>query len=212
MKTYHIYPLLLVFILFLTSCAKSPMIEQDDLMPERVTIQQEIHLARILHDQALQQLRETHPEASTLYEQARAAESQGELNIAIETYHKAMQQAPENGLLLTGLGMAYLRNEDIVPARRYLLKAVRFDPDYYKSRLGLGYIYLQNRQLPQAITQLETSLQLLPTIQGTFLLGEAEEAQGNLPRARELYQVVVQTDKNGKLGKTATTRLRSLSK
>ena len=212
MKTYHIYPLLLVFILFLTSCAKSPMIEQDDLMPERVTIQQEIRLARILHDQALQQLRETHPEAYTLYEQARTAESQGELNIAIETYHKAMQQAPENGLLLTGLGMAYLRNEDIVPARRYLLKAVRFDPDYYKSRLGLGYIYLQNRQLPKAITQLEKSLQLLPTIQGTFLLGEAEEAQGNLPRARELYQVVVQTDKNGKLGKTATTRLRSLSK
>ena len=212
MKTYHIYPLLLVFILFLTSCAKSPMIEQDDLMPERVTIQQEIRLARILHDQALQQLRETHPEAYTLYEQARTAESQGELNIAIETYHKAMQQAPENGLLLTGLGMAYLRNEDIVPARRYLLKAVRFDPDYYKSRLGLGYIYLQNRQLPKAITQLEKSLQLLPTIQGTFLLGEAEEEQGNLPRARELYQVVVQTDKNGKLGKTATTRLRSLSK
>ena len=157
-------------------------------------------------------MRETHPEAYTLYEQARTAESQGELNIAIETYHKAMQQAPENGLLLTGLGMAYLRNEDIVPARRYLLKAVRFDPDYYKSRLGLGYIYLQNRQLPKAITQLEKSLQLLPTIQGTFLLGEAEEAQGNLPRARELYQVVVQTDKNGKLGKTATTRLRSLSK
>ena len=212
MKTYHIYPLLLVFILFLTSCAKSPMIEQDDLMPERVTIQQEIRLARILHDQALQKLRETHPEAYTLYEQARTAESQGELNIAIETYHKAMQQAPENGLLLTGLGMAYLRNEDIVPARRYLLKAVKLDPDYYKSRLGLGYIYLQNRQLPKAITQLEKSLQLLPTIQGTFLLGEAEEAQGNLLRARELYQVVVQTDKNGKLGKTATTRLRSLSK
>ncbi|MCD6581826.1 MAG: tetratricopeptide repeat protein [Desulfuromusa sp.] len=212
MKTYHIYPLLLVFILFLTSCAKSPMIEQDDHTPERVTIQQEVRLGRVLHDQALQQLRETHPEAYMLYEQARTAESQGKLNIAIETYHKAMQQAPENGLLLTGLGMAYLRNEDIVPARRYLLKAVRFDPDYYKSRLGLGYIYLQNRQLPKAITQLEASLQLLPTTQGTFLLGEAEEAQGNLPRARELYQAVVQSDKNGKLGKTATTRLRSLLK
>ncbi|NOQ40940.1 MAG: hypothetical protein GQ563_00350, partial [Desulfuromusa sp.] len=67
-------------------------------------------------------------------------------------------------------------------------------------------------QLQKAIIHLEASLQLLPTIQGTFLLGEAEEAQGNLPRARELYQVVVQTDKNGKLGKTAITRLRSLSK
>lgn len=212
MKTYHIYPLVLVFILLVASCAKSPMPEQDDLTPHRVTLQQEVRLGRILHEQALQQLRETHPEAYTLYEQARTAESQGQLEIAIETYHKAMQQAPESGLLLTGLGMAYLRKEDIVPARRYLLKAVRSDPDYYKSRLGLGYIYLQNRQFPKAISQLEASLRLLPTTQGRFLLGEAEAAQGNLPRARELYQAVVLTDKNGKLGTTAATRLRSLAK
>ncbi|MDX2494121.1 MAG: tetratricopeptide repeat protein [Desulfuromusa sp.] len=212
LKTYHTFLLLLVFVLLLTSCAVSPTIEQDDLISQRITIQQEIRQSRILHDQALEQLRETHPEACTLYDQARIAESQGQLDIAIETYHKAMQQVPENGLLLTGLGMAYLRNEDIVPARRYLIKAVRFDPDYYKSHLGLGYIYLQNRQFPKAISQLEASLQLLPTTQGTFLLGEAEEEQGNLLRARELYQVVVQVDKNGKLGQVAATRLRSLSK
>lgn len=212
LKIYHIYLPFLIFILLLTSCAKIPITEQNDLAPERVTIQQEIRLSRILHDQALQQLRETHPEACVLYEQARTAELQGAQDIAIETYHKAMQQAPKSGLLLTGLGMAYLRREDIVPARRYLLKAVKSDPDYYKSRLGLGYIYLQNRQFPKAVTQLKVSLQLLPTIQGTFLLGEAEEAQGNLPRARELYQIVVQIDKNGKLGKTATNRLRNLSK
>lgn len=181
-------------------------------MSKRILIQQEIRQSKILHEQAVQQLREVHPEACALYEQARTAESQGQLNVAIETYHRAMQQAPESGLLLTGLGMAYLRREDVVPARRYLIKAVRSDPDYYKSRLGLGYIYLQNRQLPKAISQLEASLQLLPTTQGTFLLGEAEEEQGNLPRARELYQVVVQVDKNGKLGQVASTRLRSLSK
>ena len=166
----------------------------------------------ILYDQALQQLGETHPEALELYRQARTAEARGELDLAIETYHKAMQKAPEDGLLLTGLGMAYLRKEDIIPASRYLRKAVTADPDYYKPRVGLGYIYLQNQQIEKAVTQLEVSLRLLPTLEGTFLLGEAEEAQGNLLRARQLYQTVIQADRNGKLGKVAKNSLRSLSK
>jgi len=212
LKIYHIYLLLLGFILGLSGCAVNQSTEQSELMSRRILIQQEIRQSRILHEQAVQQLRETHPEAYLLYEQARISEAQGQLDIALETYHKAMQQIPESGFLLTELGMAYLRKEDIVPARRYLLKAVRFAPDYHKSHLGLGYIYLQNRQFSKAISQLEVSLQLLPTTQGTFLLGEAEEAQGNFPRARELYQVVVQVDKNSKLGQVASTRLRSLSK
>lgn len=212
MKIYHIYLLLLVFILLLAGCSVPPSVDQSGLVLPNDSIKQEARLGRILHDRALQRLGETHPEAYVLYKQARAIEVQGDIDIAIETYHKAMQKAPESGLLLTGLGMAYLRNEDIVPARRYLLKAVNYDPDYYKSRLGLGYIYLQNKQLQKAITQLEKSLDLLPTVQGAFLLAEAEEGTKNLQRARQLYQTVVYADKNGKLGKTAVDRLRSLEK
>lgn len=212
MKIYHICPLLLVYILLLSSCAVNPTTVQNDQMSKNVTIQQGIRTGKILYDQALQQLEETHPEAYVLYDEARAAELQGKLDVAIEIYHKAMQQVPEHGLLLTDLGMAYLRKEDMIPARRYLLKAVSSDPDYYKPRLGLGYIYLQNQQLPKAVTQLEASLQLLPTLEGTFLLGEAEEAQGNILRARQLYQTVIGVDRNSQLGKEAAIRLRNLSK
>ncbi|MCW9049702.1 MAG: tetratricopeptide repeat protein, partial [Deltaproteobacteria bacterium] len=150
-------------------------------------------------------------EAYAFFDQAQEAEGKGQMALAIETYHKAMQQAPEHGLLLTGLGMAYLRNEDLVPARRYLLKAVTADPDYYKPHLGLGYIYLKNKQSINAVRQLETSVKLLPTVEGTYLLGEAEESRGNLPRARQLYQTVVEADRNGKLGQAAASRLRSLA-
>ncbi len=154
---------------------------------------------------------QTTREAYTLYDRARESEANGQLDSAVETYHKAMQQAPDHGLLLTGLGMVYLRKEDMIPARRYLLKAVNVDPNYYQSRLGLGYIYLQNKQYQEAAQQLDSSLTLLPTVEGTFLLGEAEEAKGNLPRAQQLYQAVVQADPNGRLGETAALRLRSLS-
>ena len=201
-----------MFILLLPSCAVDPSGEQNALVPTKDTFRQEDQQRQILYDRALQQLEETHPEAYEIYQQARAVESERKLDIAIETYHQAMQKAPENGFLLTGLGMAYLRQEDIIPARRYLRKAVHFDPDYYKPRLGLGYIYLQNQQFSQAETQLEASLQLLPTLEGTFLLGEAEEGLGNFPRARQLYQTVIQADKNGKIGTAAKNSLRSLPK
>ena len=155
-------------------------------------------------------LRETR-EAYRLYDQARSAEAAGNLAGAIETYHKAMQLAPEHGLLLTGLGMAYLRNEDMVPARRYLLKAISVDPDFYQSRMGLGYIYLQNKQAGDAAAHLEASIKLLPTVEGTFLLAEAEEARANPVRARQLYQLVVEADANGRLGQAAATRLKGLA-
>lgn len=162
------------------------------------------------YQQAIAPLLKT-KEAYARYDQARELEAKGQLDTAIATFHKAMQQAPEQGLLLSGLGMAYLRNEDLVPARRYLLKAVAADSSYYQSRMGLGYIYLQNKDFRQAATHLEASLRLTPTIQAAYLLGEAEEANGNLAKARELYQAVVQTDRSGKLGQAAAAKLQRIS-
>lgn len=205
------YLLLLSFIIVLSSCAVNPTSDQNNKGSLNVvSTEQEAQLNRIIHDQALQQLSEVQPEARLLYEHAHVAEVQGELKAAIELYHKAMQQAPENGFLLTSLGLAYLRNEDTIPARRYLLKAVSSDPGYYKPKLGLGYIYLQGQQWQKAVIQLEDSLELLATIEGTFLLGKAKQAQGDFPRAKQLYQAVVQVDGGGKLGKAAANLLRSL--
>lgn len=150
-------------------------------------------------------------EAYKLYDQAKVAEKNGQIDLAVEMYHKAMQQAPDHGLLLTALGMAYLRKEDMVPARRYLIKSVNADPDYFQSRMGLGYIYLTNGRSADAAQQLIKSVKLLPTVQGVFLLAEAEADQGNKSKAAQLYQAVVQADSNGKLGKEAAQRLRSLN-
>ncbi len=161
------------------------------------------------YQQAIAPLKQTKG-AYELYDQARQLEANGQQLQAIETYHKAMQQAPEHGLLLAGLGMAYLRNEDLVPARRYMIKAVAADDNYYVSRMGLGYINLQNKDSRQAATHLEASLRLAPTVQAAYLLGEAEEANGDLAKARELYRAVAQADRSGKLGQAASAKLQRL--
>ena len=167
-------------------------------------------LDRNSYQQAIEPVLKT-KEAYALYDQALQLEGQGQLEAAIETYHKAMQNAPTHGLLLTGLGMAYLRSEDLIPARRYLLKAVVADPDYYQSRMGLGYVDLKTQKPADASTQLKKSLELMPTVQAAYLLGEAEEAQGHVAQARELYQAVAETDSGGKLGQAASVKLKGLS-
>jgi predicted Zn-dependent protease len=151
-------------------------------------------------------------QAYELYDQARRLEAKKQLDSAIATYHKAMQAAPEQGLLLSGLGMAYLRKEDLIPAKRYLIKAVQADADYYQSQMGLGYIYLQNKNAKKAAPHLETSLHLMPTQQSAFLLAEAEESLGNLRKARELYQAVAKAAPGSKLGRVAATRLQKLGR
>ncbi len=151
-------------------------------------------------------------QAYELYDQARRLEAKKQLDSAIATYHKAMQSAPEQGLLLSGLGMAYLRKEDLIPAKRYLLKAVQVDAGYYQSQMGLGYIYLQNKNAEKAAHYLEASLQLMPTQQSVFLLAEAEESLGNRRKARELYQAVAKAAPGSKLGRVAAARLQKLGR
>lgn len=145
-----------------------------------------------------------------LYDQGRDLERQGNVASAIETYHQALQVAPDEALIMAGLGLAYLRIEDSVPARRYLLKAVKLQGDYAQSRLGLGYVYLQKWQYALAIKQLDKSLQLLPTVEAAFLLAEAQQQIGQKIKARDLYLIVASADREGKLGQLAGTRLKNM--
>lgn len=149
-------------------------------------------------------------EGYELYDLARKLERQGEDMAAIETYHEALMLAPDEALILAGLGLAYLRNEDSVPARRYLIKAVNLQGDYSQSRLGLGYVYLQKWQYAQAISQLEESLRLLPTVEAAFLLAESQQRIGHKVKARDLYLIVASADRDGKLGKLAKDRLKQM--
>lgn len=144
------------------------------------------------------------------YDQGQSVEKSGDLAAAIRLYHQALLEAPDEPLILGALGMAYLRREDLVPARRYLLKAIQLQTDYYRTRLGLGYIYLQKKQAKSAREQLESGFKLLPTLEGAFLLAEAREETADLVGARKLYTAVAKADPQGQLGQRAALRLKQL--
>jgi len=142
-----------------------------------------------------------------LYDRGRQLEQQGLVAEAIESYHGALLLAPDEPLILASLGLSYLRNEDTVPARRYLLKSVNLQGDYAQSRLGLGYVYSQKWQYAQALSHLEKSMELLPTVEAAFLLADAQQNVGQKVKARDLYLIVASADRSGKLGQLAETRL-----
>ncbi len=150
--------------------------------------------------------------AYALYDQARSVELAGHNAEAIEIYHRAMQQAPAQGLLHCALGMAYLRIDDVVPAKRYLLKAVAADPQFYLSRTGLGYLYLNAGEYLKASEQLQLAISLRVTPEGLFLLGQAEESLEHTERAIELYDLVTRFAPSSRLGRSAAERLKVLGR
>ena len=148
--------------------------------------------------------------AYELYDAAQQLEAQNNMPAAIETYLQALDAAPGEALIYTGLGLASLRMGDLAPARRYLQEAIRLDGNYYESRMGLGYVYLQRNENQAAVGELEKAMELMPGLQGAYLLAEAYEKTGQTAKALELYQAVAKADPQGKLGQAAAGRIQAL--
>lgn len=144
------------------------------------------------------------------YDQGRRLERAGKLTEAVAAYLQAAAAAPDEALILTALGMAYLQSEAVDTARMHLSQAVRLDPRYYYSRMGLGYVCLRQGRFAQAIDELEASLRLLPSTRGAYLLADACEKSGDRQSALERYREVIQADPRSKLGKFAAERVRAL--
>lgn len=145
-----------------------------------------------------------------LYDEGQRLESKGELSAAISTYLQAADRAPDEALIRTALGLAYLKAGDVGSARLHLSKAVGLDGNYYKSRMGYGYALLELNRAGDAVPHLKKSMELLPTLQGAYLLATGYEKTGRTEEARQLYQAVVEADSKSRLGQAAAERLKAL--
>jgi beta-barrel assembly-enhancing protease len=170
-----------------------------------------LSLGRESFDVALTDLRRIR-QGYELYDRARSLERENRIKEAIVAYLDAATAAPSEPLILTGLGMAYLRAENHRAARPYLEQAVRLQGEYHLSRSGLGYAYLQQNEPERAVVHLEKAMELLPTVQSAFLLAESYEKTGEKEKAIVLYRAVAQADPQGRLGRAAEERLQVLTR
>ncbi|HIJ79971.1 MAG: M48 family metalloprotease [Desulfobulbaceae bacterium] len=146
------------------------------------------------------------------YDQARKKEQAKDLAGAIVLYRQAVQAAPGQALLNTGLGMALLKNKKYDEAQQYLAEAIRLSPGYFESQFGMGYVYLVNGSMGQATTHLEKSMELMPTLGGAFYLAEAYEKNSKPDKAYPLYLQVAKADPQGSLGRAAAGRAGKISR
>jgi Tfp pilus assembly protein PilF len=139
---------------------------------------------------------------------ARKAEKTDDQAKAIALYLQAATTAADEPRILGSLGLAYLRAGQLQPARLHLQKAVKLQPDYYRTQMGLGYLYLQQGKFSQANQALARSVRMLPVTENLFLLAETREKSGDVKGAKSLYRVIVESDRSSKLGRTAAKRLK----
>jgi predicted Zn-dependent protease len=145
-----------------------------------------------------------------LYDQAVQLENEDRLPEAIATYLQAATAAPDQALILTGLGMAYLRSRDVRAARPHLARAVQLDDNYFLSRLGLGLVYLELDDAAAAVRELEASMEHYPTTRGGYLLAMGYEQQGDRAKALTLYRQVAETDADSQIGQAAVAKVKEL--
>lgn len=158
---------------------------------------------------AMAPLRKT-SEAYTDYDKAREKERAKDPAGAITLYEQAVHKAPEQGLLHSALGMAYLKNNRPDEAKKHLTRAVQLDGDYYESHFGLGYLYLQENNPALAKEHLQKSMKLMPALGSAFFLAESYEKTGEPTKAQALYGQVAGADPGGNLGRSAAAKARAL--
>ncbi len=142
--------------------------------------------------------------------QAQTLEAEGKELQAIATYLQAATVAADEPRILGALGMAYLRAGQLQSARLHLQKAVGLQPDYYRTRMGLGYLYLQLNRFIEADSELTKSVELLPVPENLYLLAETREGLGDNNKAITLYRRVFEADRRSKLGRAAASRLEEM--
>jgi len=143
---------------------------------------------------------------------AQQLEASGNGSQAITLMLQTAGETPDEPLLLGALGMAYLRAGQVQQARLHLQKSVKLQPDYYRTQMGLGYLYLQLKRDSEARAALSRSVALLPVTENLFLLGEAHEKTGDASGAANFYRRIVRHDGSSKLGREAQERLDRLER
>lgn len=118
---------------------------------------------------------------------ARQAEEKGQFVKAEQTYRVMLQRNPQNSVALNRMGIVNSKMGRHDTATKYLMEAVKVQPDNPKYLTDLGYaLYLQN-DLPAAEIALEESIKRDPSTKRSY--NNLSLVLGHQGRMDEAYQV-----------------------
>jgi tetratricopeptide (TPR) repeat protein len=105
---------------------------------------------------------EESPAVQQLYAEAQAAESGGQLSVAIEKYRQILKLAPNLPAAHNNLGQLYYQQGQFAEAVPELQVAIKLDPRLVTPRALLGFSYYQMREFERSRDQLKLAAKLNP--------------------------------------------------
>jgi len=98
---------------------------------------------------------------SDYYQGQRSLEN-GNYDAAISLFQYSLRTSPNDPKILTSLGYAYFKKNDLQRATQYLEKAKSTDPTYGKAYLYMGMVYEKQEDIPKAIQEYNSFYQQFP--------------------------------------------------
>ncbi len=136
----------------------------------------------------------------------------GEWDKAIESYELIIED-PFYGtphFALSNMGLAYYQKKDFAQAERYLLEALKINPDFINALGGLGVLYIDQGRYEEAVSRLERAVRKEPKVaQQYFELGRAYRAMKNNVRARAEFSRAAELAPDSPIAADAQRELRN---
>ena len=122
------------------------------------------------------------------YATARKALKEDKTSQARTLVDKVIKREPREALFHALSGDIYAANDNYRNAERAYSDAMRRDDSFFYYHLRRGQARYEQGKFGPARTDLEGSLEMLPTAQANFLLGNMDKRDGNMESALKHYQ------------------------
>jgi len=149
-------------------------------------------------------LRRVQP-AYLAYDEAKKALADGKTELAQEKLNKALSMEPRESLFHDLQGDIYALDKDHARALTSYQKAVAANPGFFYGYLRSGQMQYVMDQNKAARSNLDKSLDLMPTAEAHYLLGMLDKKQDDLNSAVEHFKVAAQYESES--GQQATREL-----
>jgi predicted Zn-dependent protease len=156
-------------------------------LPDSGEFGREVYMRKTAH------LRESKP-AYDDYGNARKALAEDKTSEARQLVSSALKREPREALFHALSGDIYAASKDYAKAERAYSDALRLDDSFFYHHMRRGQARYEQRKFAPARTDLERSLELLPTAQANYLLGNMDKSAGNMDSALKHYQAAAGSD------------------
>lgn len=155
-------------------------------LPDSGEFGREVYMSETAH------LRKITPAYET-YDKARKALKEDNFQQARSLANQALKQEPREALFHALSGDIHSASKEFRMAERAYNTALQRDNSFFYHHLRRGQVRYEQKKFAAARTDLERSLELLPTADANYLLGNLDKRSGNTQSAIKHYQAAAQS-------------------